>query len=268
MTTIKKETKDERYKSVDSTDAHSMEEAFHLKKYITRVEKKGKFKNLYALNDFELKKLIIGADERSISPISTFPYKSICLLEILDNNNERYQGTGFFISSRCVVTAGHCVFFNGNWAKEITVLSTIKNKSGSFEKTSSNTFKSVKGWVSEGNINFDYGAVILNDSTLYTPIGAGLKLNNDVNENRIVISGYPKDKNKNQWMSNGVVQKRSKFRLYYELDTLEGNSGSPILSNSGINSNVIGIHTQGDHPNYGIRLNQQIINRIQEWTQL
>lgn len=268
MATIKKETKDERYKSVGSTDAHSVEDAFHIEKNITQFEKKSKFKNSFTLIDFELKKIIIGDDERSISPISTFPYKSICLLEILDKNNESYQGTGFFISPRCVVTAGHCVFFNGKWAKEIAVLSTIKNKNGSFEKTSSNNFKSVKGWVSDGDINFDYGAVILNDSALYSSIGAGLKLNNDINENSIVISGYPKDKNKTQWMSNGVVQKRSKYRLYYELDTLEGNSGSPILSNSGINSNVIGIHTQGDNPNYGIRLNQQIIDRIQEWTLL
>lgn len=66
--------------------------------------------------------IIIGDDNRVKVNTRNFPYNVICYLSIYSDGGNCYYGTGFFISKRCVVTAGHCVFFRGGWARSITVI--------------------------------------------------------------------------------------------------------------------------------------------------
>lgn len=216
---------------------------------------------------FEKLKIIIGDDERKRASHESFPFNSICLLVIEDHSGHKYYGTGFFISKRCIITAGHCVFFQGRWAKEITVIPGANGTQSPFGSVKSSRFRSVSGWTVDGNQNFDHGAVLLNDSNLFTKVGAYMGYKNDTEDKQIQISGYPVDKHKTQWKSEGEAKRRSKFRIYYDLDTVQGNSGSPVFS-QGAASTIIGIHTQGQSPNYGVRIRPEIMSRWQEWSQL
>lgn len=212
--------------------------------------------------------IIIGTDERVKSIETEYPYRNIALLEIYDSNNEKYFGTGFFISKRCVVTAGHCVYFKKKWVKKIKVIPGARGTVEPFGSTISSRFRSVSGWTSENNTNFDYGAIILDDDSIYNNINSYFGYGVHDNQNQIELSGYPSDKLRTQWKSLGIVSKRSKYRIYYDLDTVRGNSGSPIYISDGSKKIVIGLHSFGQNPNYSIRINQEIINRWTEWSNL
>src|SRR5688572_18397275 len=55
----------------------------------------------------------VGAeDERAPAPHTTYPYSAIASLVITARDDSRWHGTGWFISPRTLVTAGHCVWIN------------------------------------------------------------------------------------------------------------------------------------------------------------
>lgn len=213
-------------------------------------------------------RVIIGDDDREEVLTSNYPYNCICLLEIIADSGKKYFGTGFLISKRCVITAGHCVYIDKKWVRSIKVSPGAKGNSRPFGTKKANKFRSVKGWTKRHDANFDYGAIILPDNTIYqnvqSYIGYGI-----INQKKIVeLSGYPIDKSKTQWKSNGYIKKISPYRIYYDLDTIKGHSGSPLYYKKGLNRIVIGVHSFGQNPNYSIRLNQEIMNRWTEWVRL
>ncbi|MBW6533946.1 MAG: trypsin-like peptidase domain-containing protein [Mariniphaga sp.] len=215
-------------------------------------------------------KVIIGDDDREESSVMKYPYNCIALLIIYDKDDNEFFGSGFFISKRCVITAGHCVFNNNSWVKEIKVIPGAIGTKAPFGHAKSKIFKSVKGWTVSKDRNFDYGSVILNNDDLYQNIHSyfGYKVQSEKDQ-LIELSGYPMDKNGKQWKSKGKISKLSPYRIYYELDTLKGNSGSPIFINEENNWTAIGVHTYGETPtNSSIRLNNVIINRWHEWSNL
>ena len=213
-------------------------------------------------------KIIHGPDDREEAPVRDLPYKCICLLYIRDYQNLIHYATGFFISERCVITAGHCVFYKRNWMKDIEVVPAASGANKPFGSAVSKRFRSVEGWTKAGNSNFDYGAIILNDDVLYNKVQSKLTYRPIQEEKSIELSGYPLDKHKTQWRSHSRFSKLSKYRIYYYLDTVQGNSGSPIYINNGGESIVTGVHSFGGDPNYSIRLNQPIMNRWSEWSKL
>jgi glutamyl endopeptidase len=223
-------------------------------------------KHISSVNPNE-KFIIHDLDGRKKVSVEEFPYRMICLLLIKDKLGNDYFGTGFFISERCVITAGHCVFFGKNWAKEIKVVPGA-NGSMPYGYSISNRYRSVEGWTIDGNEDFDHGAIILNDNVLFTKVNSCFGYKPFENETLIEISGYPMDKNGTQWKSEGSVKNSNNYRIFYELDTVKGNSGSPVFIKNGNNRIVVGVHTFGDIPNYSTRVNQEIINRWTEWSTL
>ena len=68
---------------------------------------------------------ICGEDDRvQIKAATAPPWRMIAKLLITVGDGGQYVGTGWFISPRTVMTAGHCVFSNrsGGWAKSIRVI--------------------------------------------------------------------------------------------------------------------------------------------------
>lgn len=242
---------------------------------ITTLYKKDTIKEkLKKIDDISLlyprTKIIIGDTDDRIKVLETeYPYNCIVLLLIYDNKGNEYLGTGFFISKRCIITAGHCVYFRGKWAKKIRVIPGAKGIKSPFGEAVSTRFRSVEGWTVSKNANFDYGAIILENNDLYSNINCHLGYSLVQDKNKIIeLAGYPMDKGRTQWKSEGQIKKLSQYRIYYELDTMKGNSGSPIFIRKGNSRIVIGVHSFGQDPNYSIRLNQNIINRWSEWSNL
>jgi glutamyl endopeptidase len=214
------------------------------------------------------KLIIIGDDDRTAVTEINEAYKSICLLRIRDKNDRMYHGTGFMISQRCVITAGHCVYFNNDWVQEITVVPGAAGHAEPNGSSKSVVFRSVRGWIKDKNPNFDYGAVILPDDTLYKNVGGVFDYKAYENEEEVELVGYPTDKALTQWKSVGKIKSTSKFRLFYELDTLEGNSGSPVYIRKDNKLCAVGVHSYGDTPNYSIRISDQMVERWKEWSVL
>lgn len=217
---------------------------------------------------FPGKKIIIGKDDRVPVTETEYPFNIICLLLIKDKFNRKYFGTGFFISERCIATAGHCVFFDKNWVQEIKVVPGAFGSNEPYGSDVSNRFRSVEGWTVNKDGNFDHGALILKDNSLFNKVKAcfGYKAMHD--EAALEISGYPIDKAMTQWKCEGEVSNLTAYRIYYELDTMKGNSGSPVYVKIDDHRIVVGVHSYGQNPNYAIRIKQEIIDRWSEWSKL
>ena len=218
-------------------------------------------------------KNICGNDDRVKQNGTEHPYKIICRLIVIDKSGYEWTGTGFFISPKCIITSGHCVFFNNRWAKRIIVIPGDNGNSNRrpFGYDDSTKFKSVKGWTIHKNRDFDYGAVILKNDSLFKKINSHFEtaILSDSQET-IYNSGYTDEPNKRfeQWGDFGTVNKISSHRIFYNNDTEKGNSGSPILIKKGNVIKVVGIHSFGNCPNYAVRINSNINKVWNEWKKL
>jgi len=261
----------EQYYHVDSNEEPTAGLAFTGKPAAHRFQDK-EVPHINTLFERPRLKLICGEDERMRVDARVLPHSIICRLVISDKKNREYCGTGFFISPKCVITSGHCVFIQGNWAKSILV---IPGDNGSedrrpFGAQISHRFQSVDGWTKMNLRDFDYGAIILPDDTLYQKVGAFFepKVISDVLE--VFNYGYTGEYTKpyEQWGRSGVLKQVSMHRLYYNIDTESGESGSPILVKEGDQFKVVGIHSYGFCPNFCVRIDERIINVFSGWKTL
>lgn len=214
-------------------------------------------------------KLICGEDDREIIRANEYPYYMICRLLINDHAGNQYVATGFFISPTCVITSGHCVFFKNKWAKSIIVIPGDNGISDRkpYGSQVSTKFRSVKGWTKLKNRNFDYGAVLLPDKELYNRVKRHFNVKIISNEKILYNSGYTDESEKRfeQWGSSGNLKELTSHRVFYDIDTVKGNSGSPILVKSSNDFFVTGIHSYGKCPNYCVRINDNILKTWEGW---
>jgi len=201
------------------------------------------------------------------------PHKIICRLIVIDKSGKEWIGTGFFISPKCIITSGHCVFFKNRWVKKIIIIpgDDGRNNRKPFGFDSSTKFKSVKGWTVHKKRDFDYGAVILKNDSLYKNVNSSFQTS-ILNEKNIEIYnyGYTDEPNKRyeQWGDFGTASNITSHRIYYFNDTEKGNSGSPILIKDGGEMKVVGIHSFGNCPNYAVRINTNILKVWDEWKKI
>ncbi|HWV66064.1 trypsin-like serine peptidase [Chitinophaga sp.] len=214
------------------------------------------------------KRILIGKDDRFPVNPGEFPYNAVCLLIIQNNYGEEFFGTGFFIGPRCVITAGHCVYFNNRWASRITVIPGALGAQQPYGSMVANKFKSVEGWVLNDNANFDHGAIILKDDTLFKSSRSLLAYKMYNGDAGIEIPGYPVDKEFTQWSSKGNIEKATDYRIFYEVDTVKGSSGSPVVAMANGKRVVVGVHNNGDDLNSGAVINSEIISLWKDWLML
>ncbi len=219
---------------------------------------------------------IIGSDDRvQVRNTQAFPFKAICQLTIRAKNGKSYLGTGWMVSPRVLITAGHNIFLHGDgggWAQSITVTPGLNGTSAVFGSAQSSEFRSVIGWVNSRNQDADYGAIIL-------PQNAGIRMTgpffqvaeatpNLLRGKYLNISGYPGDKGgKTQWFHARPVLRLTDRRIFYTIDTMGGHSGSPVyicLPNG--NRTAVGIHTYGAATeNSGTRFIGPIFQNVTRW---
>jgi V8-like Glu-specific endopeptidase len=217
---------------------------------------------------------VCGSDERvRISPATAVPWRWICQLFITFPDGGRFVGTGWLIGPRCVMTAGHCVYSraNGGWARRIEVVPGMDGASRPFGSAVGTAFRSVTGWTTSADPNFDYGCIILP-----TPLGNtvgyfGFANLNDASLNGLLAnnSGYPADKpSGTQWYNAGRVSSITSRKIYYMLDTYGGQSGSPVWRNLNGQRHAVGIHAYGGCPNSATRINTDVYNNMLAWRAL
>ncbi len=180
---------------------------------------------------------ILGDTDRRKQILETelTPWRMICALEIESQSGAAFVGTGWFACPRTVITAGHCVFDPvelGGWAKKITVVPGRNVDKKPFQSASSSSFSSTDRWQEAQDADFDYGVIHLS-----TDLGAAVGsfsvgvLPDAALKNRLVnVSGYPFEpgEGRAQYFHANRVKALTGRRLFYDIDTMGGQSGSPV----------------------------------------
>ncbi len=225
--------------------------------------------------EFEEQETVCGSDERvHISPATAIPWRWCCQLLITLGNGAGARGTGWFIGPRTVMTAGHCVFSHsaGGWARSIEVIPGMDAASRPYGSQLGTSFRSVTGWTTDANVEYDYGAIILPNGNLGNTVGwFGFAALGDSELQNLFVntSGYPGDKPfGTQWFNGGNITQVAARRLFYMHDTFGGQSGSCVWRFQSGLRHAVGIHAYGGCPNKAVRIVTQVYNNMLAWRNL
>lgn len=216
-------------------------------------------------------------DERAPAPHTTYPYNAIASLVITAADDSRWHGTGWFISPRTLVTAGHCVWIDSTlpqrkgFVKSIEVIPGRSGDTKPYDSAVATRFDAAEEWRTSANVNHDYGAILL-DTPLGDAIGAffGLGVFTDDDLLRVTanISGYPTDKlTGTQWVHSRKVLTVNPNKVFYAVDTTGGQSGAPVWRIMERRRRVaFAIHAYGGNTtNSGTRITPEAHARLTAW---
>ncbi len=218
-----------------------------------------------------------GVDNRvKINNTGVYPWRATASLLITAADNSQWIGTGWFISPRTLVTAGHVVFIKGSgvpgrdgWVRRIQVMPGRNGSSLPYGSVTATSFRSVTAWTNSGNAEYDYGAIILptplGNSTGW--FGFGSYTDADLRATVGNITGYPGDKpSGTQWYDARRIASVSSRKVYYDIDTAGGQSGSAVYRIKSGKRYAFAIHAYGGGTtNSGTRINAQVFSNLKNW---
>jgi V8-like Glu-specific endopeptidase len=126
-------------------------------------------------------------------------------------------------------------------------------------------------WLNNGDLNFDYGAILLPANP---PVGAtvGFLPVNSFSDQQLMnatatLSGYPDNvPDGTQWRETNPIRQVTPTRLFYDIFTFGGQSGSPLFFANNAGQVACAIHNFGDQPfNSGIRITPQVEAQLNAW---
>src|SRR5688572_29135848 len=198
---------------------------------------------------------VIAEDQRvRIEETGVFPWRAIASLLITAADNSNWIGTGWFVSPRVLVTAGHCVFIHSGdpqrhgWVKSISVMPGRDADQLPFGAVTASDFRSVSGWTTNRRENFDYAGIII-PTPLGDQVGTfgfGAYPDGELRGALVNISGYPGDKEQGtQWYDRREVVQVNSHKVYYDIDTAGGQSGAPVWRVVDERAIAVAIHAYG-----------------------
>ena len=148
----------------------------------------------------------------------------------------------------------------------------IEGRNGSYlpygSVTSSN-FRTVTGWSNDGSQDYDYGCIILPTDLGNTVgwFGFGAYSDADLVASIGNISGYPGDKpSGTQWYDWHKIASVGPRKVYYDIDTYGGQSGSGVYRIINGGRYGIAIHAYGGATtNSGTRIVTPVANNMVAW---
>ena len=230
------------------------------------------------LGDIDRRKHILETD--------LTPWRMICCLEIESANGLPYVGTGWFAGPRTIITAGHCVFDPvelGGWARQIRVIPARNGDTETpFGASASKTFSTSDRWQQAQDPDYDYAAIHLSEDLGAKPghFGIGVLPDAELQGRLVNVSGYPTTPGdgKLQYFHANRVKAVTARRVFYDIDTMGGQSGSPVWAylDGSEEPVVIGIHAYGIGgtpaalnvvANSGPRILPEVLELIRTWIQ-
>ena len=224
-----------------------------------------------------LAETVHGPDDRvQITNTSSYPWRVNASLLITAADNSQWIGTGWFIGPHTLMTAGHVVFIKNSgvpgrdgWVKNIKVMPGRNGATLPFGSVTSTNFRSVTGWTGSGDQNYDYGAIIIPTQLGNTVgwFGFGVYSDNELRESHGNISGYPGAKpGGTQWYDHRNIASVNSRKVYYDIDTAGGQSGSAVYRIINNARYAIGIHAYGGATtNSATRIVTPVFNNMVNW---
>jgi V8-like Glu-specific endopeptidase len=221
---------------------------------------------------------VIVTDEREqITQTGQYLWRAIASLRITARDGSLWIGTGWFISPRTLITAGHVVFINGSpiagrngWVSRIDVSPGRNGFVSPFGTLTARTFWSVRGWTEKGDQNQDYGAIILDQPFGQNTGWFGYGVFDD---NKLVgapahVAGYPGDKPSGTlWHHSLPVLSVNQSKVTYAIDTAGGQSGAAVYLLENNLPTAVAVHAYGGATsNSGTRINQAVYQNLRQWT--
>jgi V8-like Glu-specific endopeptidase len=218
-----------------------------------------------------------GVDNRAkITGTGSYPWRVHASLLITAADNSQWIGTGWFIGPHTLITAGHVVYIKNSgvpgrdgWVKKIVVMPGRNGGTLPYGSVTSQSFRSVTGWTNSGDQNYDYGAIIIPTQLGNTVGWFGFGVYNDATLKGSVvnISGYPGDKpNGTQWYDARKVDSVGTRKVFYDIDTAGGQSGSAVYRIISGGRYGVAIHAYGGATtNSGTRIVTAVFNNMVNW---
>lgn len=220
---------------------------------------------------------VLGSDERLRVPnTSQYPWRLSASLLITATDNSQWIGTGWFISPRTLVTAGHCVFIKHSgvagrdgWVKKIQVMPGRKGSHLPFGGLSATEFWTVRGWGDDGLELYDYGAIVLPapfSGDLGT-FGFGVFDDGELLASTVNVAGYPGDKEQGTlWYDHRAIGSVKADKVFYSADTAGGQSGACVYVIQEGQRVAVAIHAYGGATaNSGTRISSQVFDNLSAW---
>lgn len=220
-----------------------------------------------------------GMDDRTqinAPRTSNYPWRVHCSLLIKAADNSNWIGTGWFISPNVLITAGHVVHIKGSgvegrdgWVNQIRVVPGRDGAIKPFGEALSTSFFSVRGWTENGDNEYDYGAIVLDENLGNRTgwFGFGTYGDADLRQTTANISGYPGDKpSGTQWYAARRVDSVGPRKVFYDVDTAGGQSGSAVYRIKDGSRYGIAVHAYGGAVvNSGTRINRAVFDNMKSW---
>ncbi|MGX7203310.1 trypsin-like serine peptidase [Enterococcus plantarum] len=207
---------------------------------------------------------IIGVDERSrVFDTTLAPYQSTVYV-----SSNGYMGSGAVIGKNTVLTAAHVVKrIMENPTKATNYV--IPGRNGATLPYGKFKIKQVhipQRYLDKVDLDHDIAVLTLEENNGHS-IGDVVKQNPMVLTNTVSIGntissmGYPGDKPfGTMWESKGKIIRQSTNRIDHDIDTVGGQSGSPIFNE---NHEIIAVHVSGGkYNNSSVKLNTEHIEFV------
>ena len=216
---------------------------------------------------------VIGADNRvNIADTTVYPWRAITKLYVNWPNGARGGCSGTLIAARYVLTAGHCVHQNskGGWANSIEVIPGLDGSYKPYGSAYGSYFRSVTAWTVDENSEADYALITLDRNIGNTVGWFGYGWWSSLDGVTGHLAGYPGDRGAGveMYYDYDPIQSSNDKRLFYQIDTYNGQSGSGVYRKIDGSRYVMGVHAygvNGDNLNKATRINESRYDRIQGW---
>jgi V8-like Glu-specific endopeptidase len=218
-----------------------------------------------------------GPDDRvKITSTNVYPWRAHASLLITARDGSMWIGTGWFIGPHTLMTAGHVVYIKNSgvagrdgFVRSIKVMPGRNGATLPYGSVTSSNLRTVQGWATNGDEEHDYGAIILGTDLGLTTGWFGFGVYNDATLTASVgnISGYPGDKpDGTQWYAARRIASVAARKVYYDIDTFGGQSGSAVYRIVDGKRYAFAVHAYGGATtNSGTRIVTPVYNNMVAW---